>query len=48
LAIKDIELINIADAKHLWVGESATKTVLDEIVKVANPGSFPLPEFYSA
>jgi len=48
LAIKDIELINIADAKHLWVGESATKTVLDEIVKVTNPGSFPLPEFYSA
>ena len=48
LVIKDIELINVADAKHLWVGESATKTVLDEIVKITNPVSFPLPEFYPA
>lgn len=48
LAIKSIELINVLDAKHLWVGESATKRVLDEIVKVTNPGKYPLPEFYSA
>ena len=48
LAIKKIELINVLDAKHLWVGESATKRVLDEIVKVVNPGSYPLPEFYTA
>jgi dienelactone hydrolase len=48
LSIKNIELINVLDAKHLWVGESATKRVLDEIVKVVNPGSYPLPEFYSA
>jgi len=48
LAIKSIELISVLDAKHLWVGESATKRVLDEIVKVTNPGKYPLPEFYSA
>ena len=48
LAIKKIELINVLDAKHLWVGESATKRVLDLIVKVVNPGSYPLPEFYTA
>jgi alpha/beta superfamily hydrolase len=48
LVINEIELINVSDAKHLWVGESATKTVLDEIVKITNPGSFPLPEFYPA
>ena len=47
LVIKSIELINVLDAKHLWVGESATKRVLDEIVKVANPGGYPLPDFYS-
>ena len=47
LAIKEIELINVVDAKHLWVGESATKRVLDEIVRITNPGSYPLPEFYS-
>jgi uncharacterized protein len=48
LAIKNIELINIDDAKHLWVGETATKRVLDEIVRVTNPASYPLPEFYTA
>jgi alpha/beta superfamily hydrolase len=48
LAIRDIELVNVADAKHLWVGESATKRVLDEIVRITNPGSYPLPEFYQA
>lgn len=44
--IKGIELINVLDAKHLWVGESATKRVLDEIVRVTNPSSYPLPDFY--
>ena len=41
------ELINVDDAKHLWVGESATKRVLNEIVKVVNPSAYPLPEFIS-
>ena len=44
--IINIQLINIDDAKHLWVGESATKRVLNEIVKVVNPTAFPLPDFY--
>lgn len=44
--INNIQLINIDDAKHLWVGESATKRVLNEIVKVVNPTAFPLPDFY--
>jgi alpha/beta superfamily hydrolase len=48
LVIKSIELINVMDAKHLWVGENATKTVLDEIVKVVNPAKFPLPNSYSS
>lgn len=47
LVIRSIELINVLDAKHLWVGESATKRVLDELVKVANPGRYPLPDFYT-
>ncbi len=45
--IPNIELIAIDGAKHLWVGEAATKRVLDEIVKVVNPGRYPLPETYS-
>ena len=40
------ELIDVAQAKHLWVGESATKRVLNEIVAVVNPAKFPLPDFY--
>jgi alpha/beta superfamily hydrolase len=44
--ITEIELIAVEDAKHLWVGESATKAVLNEIVKVVNLVAYPLPDFY--
>jgi alpha/beta superfamily hydrolase len=39
-------VIAVDGAKHLWVGESATKTVLNEIVKVVAPSSYPLPEYF--
>jgi alpha/beta superfamily hydrolase len=41
------QVIGVDGAKHLWVGESATKRVLDEIVRVANPSAFPLPEVWN-
>ena len=44
--VNNIELIAIEDAKHLWVGETATKRVLNEIVKIVNPSAYPLPDFY--
>jgi alpha/beta superfamily hydrolase len=44
--VKNIELIYVEDAKHLWVGETATKRVLNEIAKVVNPKAYPLPDFY--
>lgn len=44
--LENIELINVAGAKHLWVGESATKRVLNEIVAVANPQKNPLPDYF--
>lgn len=44
--IEQAQVIGVEGAKHLWVGESATKRVLDEIVKVVNPAKFPLPEVY--
>lgn len=40
------ELIAVADAKHLWVGESSTTRVLNEIVRVVNPTRYPLPLTY--
>jgi hypothetical protein len=44
--IPKIEIIGVDGAKHLWVGEAATKRVLDEIVRVVNPVCYPLPEFF--
>ena len=45
--IDHLELIGVDGAKHLWVGESATKRVLNEIVKAVNPAAYPLPETWS-
>jgi hypothetical protein len=45
--ISHAEIIPVAGAKHLWVGESATKRVLDEIVRVVNPACYPLPEVWA-
>jgi alpha/beta superfamily hydrolase len=40
----EAQVIAVDGAKHLWVGEMATKRVLNEIVKVVAPESYPLPE----
>lgn len=45
-AIPQLELIGVDGAKHLWVGESATKRVLDEIVRAVNPSAYPLPDVF--
>lgn len=47
-SIPEIELVAVEGAKHLWVGEIATKRVLDEIVKAVNPAAYPLAETFSA
>ena len=41
--IPHAEVVAIAGAKHLWVGETATKAVLDEVVRVIAPDKVPLP-----
>lgn len=41
-SIPDAELINVDGGKHLWVGESQTRRVLDEIVRTVNPAALPL------
>ena len=41
--IPQINLINVADAKHLWVGEPAVYRVLTEITKILAPQKLPLP-----
>ena len=41
--LRQIELINIADGKHLWVGEPAVYRVLTEITIILSPSRLPLP-----
>jgi alpha/beta superfamily hydrolase len=45
-ALPEAEVIAVDGAKHLWVGESATKRVLNEIVRAVNPAKYPLPESF--
>jgi hypothetical protein len=42
--VKNLKQIDVAGAKHLWVGESMVNLVLSEIVKVIAPSRLPLPE----
>ena len=41
--VPQIKLINVADAKHLWVGEPAVYRVLSEITEILSPQNLPLP-----
>jgi alpha/beta superfamily hydrolase len=41
--VSQIDLINVDEAKHLWVGEPAVYRVLSEITKIIAPESLPLP-----
>jgi alpha/beta superfamily hydrolase len=41
--IPKITLINVDEAKHLWVGEPAVYRVLTEIVRLMAPEKLPLP-----
>ena len=42
-AMRKFEQVNIDGGKHLWVGEDQVRQVLNEIVKVAAPWAYPLP-----
>lgn len=41
--LTQIELINVDEGKHLWVGEPAVYRVLSEMVKIIAPARLPLP-----
>lgn len=41
--IPNCTLIAVDGGRHLWVGESQTRRVLDEIVNAVNPSALPLP-----
>jgi uncharacterized protein len=41
--LTQIEIISVAGAKHLWVGEPSVYRVLSEITKIIAPDRLPLP-----
>jgi hypothetical protein len=43
-ALKQISIIAVEDAKHLWVGEPSVHRVLTEITKLIAPDQLPLPQ----
>ncbi len=47
-AIPHAQLIAVDGGRHLWVGESQTRRVLDEIVAAVNPAALPLPREWPA
>jgi len=44
--VPEAVVIPVDGAKHLWVGEPATKRVLNEIVRAVNPLKYPLPDTF--
>ncbi|RFA08730.1 alpha/beta hydrolase [Subtercola boreus] len=46
--VPDVDLVAVEGAKHLWVGETQTRRVLNEIVSRVNPSRAPLPETYES
>jgi uncharacterized protein len=41
--VPDLEVVEIVEAGHLWVGEKFVARVLNEIVQRVNPAAYPLP-----
>jgi hypothetical protein len=41
--VPQAEVVGVAGAKHLWVGERFVRIALDEIVRRVNPAASPLP-----
>jgi hypothetical protein len=44
--VPDAQVIAYESEKHLWVGERATRSVLNKIAETTVPGSTPLPTSY--
>ena len=41
--VPEADVVAVAGAKHLWVGEPQVRRVLDEVVRVVHPAASPLP-----
>ena len=45
--VPQARLIAVDNARHLWVGETYVRIVLNEIVRLVNPAAWPLPTRYA-
>jgi alpha/beta superfamily hydrolase len=46
--VPQAQMVAVNGAKHLWVGETYVRIVLNEIVRRLNPAAWPLPEQWPA
>jgi uncharacterized protein len=46
--LPQVRRVDVAGGKHLWVGETQTRRVLDEIVATVNPAALPLSTHWPA
>lgn len=46
--LPQLRRVDVAGGRHLWVGESQTRRVLEEIVATVNPAALPLPNRWPA
>lgn len=44
--VPETDVVPVDGARHLWVGETSTRRVLDEIVLRVHPAAMPLPTFW--
>lgn len=44
--LTQLEMVEVTNGKHLWVGEPSVQRIHNEIVKIVNPGKYPLPTEY--
>jgi alpha/beta superfamily hydrolase len=44
--LTQLEMVVVANGKHLWIGEPSVQRIHNEIVKIVNPAKYPLPIEY--
>lgn len=46
--LSQLEMVEVENGKHLWIGEPSVQRIHNEIVKIVNPDKYPLPTQYKA
>jgi alpha/beta superfamily hydrolase len=46
--LSQLEMVEVENGKHLWIGEPSVQRIHNEIVKIVNLDKYPLPTHYEA